>query len=388
MTGTWQRPVVAYAGSEDTTAPLVVLLHGRGADEQGILGLAGALPAGPQYAAVRAPIVEGGGFAWFANRGIGRPVGSSLRSTMDWFRGWLDDVAPAGRPVVLIGFSGGAAFAGGLALDAPSRYTGLAISHGTLPFDADLPVTPGRLAHLPVFVAQGEQDHVIPAELLTATWDYLMAESGAPTVGHRDTGGHGLSPGAVRALSGWLTERLDWYRHHAAPAAGPRAPSLWDALDGEPLPHRSGARPGVSWRIPQQQVTAQAPTALQERLAVAVAALDGVVVGPSHISVPGTRAFLATAPRGDSADFLVPSAGEFAHLHAPHDGSLHLALPPDLATDVVVQGWGQMHPLAGTRLTAGFVMVYGPRDDAELEIVLAIVRTSHQRALGLVMGAA
>jgi hypothetical protein len=25
---------------------------------------------------------------------------------MDWFRGWLDDVAPAGRPVVLVGFSG------------------------------------------------------------------------------------------------------------------------------------------------------------------------------------------------------------------------------------------------------------------------------------------
>ena len=36
------------------------------------------------------------GFAWFANRGIGRPVADSLRSTMDWFRGWLDEVAPAG----------------------------------------------------------------------------------------------------------------------------------------------------------------------------------------------------------------------------------------------------------------------------------------------------
>ena len=64
-----------------------------------ILGLAPHLPDGPQYAAVRAPIAEGGGFAWFANRGIGRPVAASLRSTMDWFRAWLDDVAPEGRPV-------------------------------------------------------------------------------------------------------------------------------------------------------------------------------------------------------------------------------------------------------------------------------------------------
>ena len=181
----WGPPVTVTTGSEDPTAPLVVLLHGRGADERSIIGLSSALPVGPAYAAVRAPIAAGGGFAWFANRGIGRPVGPSLRATMDWFRGWLDDVAPNGRPVVLIGFSGGAAFAGGLALDDPARYAGLAVSHGTLPFDADLPVSAGRLAHLPVFVAQGDQDQVIPGELLAATWDYLLGDSGAPTVRRR-----------------------------------------------------------------------------------------------------------------------------------------------------------------------------------------------------------
>ena len=44
---------------------------------------------------------------------------TSLEATMRWFRGWLDAVAPAGRPVVLVGFSGGAAFAGGLVLTDP-----------------------------------------------------------------------------------------------------------------------------------------------------------------------------------------------------------------------------------------------------------------------------
>ena len=119
-----------------------MLLHGRGSHEREILALADHLPAGPPYAAVRAPIAEGGGYAWFANRGIGRPVAESLRATMDWFRGWLDDVAPAGRPVVLVGFSGGAAFAGGLVLDDPARYAGAAILYGTLPFDAGVPSTP------------------------------------------------------------------------------------------------------------------------------------------------------------------------------------------------------------------------------------------------------
>jgi phospholipase/carboxylesterase len=96
----------------------------------------------PAYAAVRAPIAEGGDYAWFANRGIGRPVAESLTDTMSWFHAWLDGV------------------------------------HGTLPFDAGVPTDPNRLAGLPVLVAQGDQDAVIPRELLDRTWDYLVGDSG------------------------------------------------------------------------------------------------------------------------------------------------------------------------------------------------------------------
>jgi phospholipase/carboxylesterase len=211
----WVAPVVATAGSTDSAAPLVVLLHGRGSHEQEILGLVDHLPGGPAYAAVRAPIVEGGGYAWFANRGIGRPVESSLRATMDWFRSWLDDVAPQGRPVVLVGFSGGAAFAGGLLLDDPERYAGAAILYGTLPFDAGVPTTPARLSGVPVVVLQGEQDTVIPRELLDRTWDYLNGESGAPTVAVRHPGGHGITEGALATVGGWLQERLAFLAHRA-----------------------------------------------------------------------------------------------------------------------------------------------------------------------------
>ena len=378
-TALFSAPVVATAGSTDPSAPLVVLLHGRGSAESEIIGLAGALPAGPAYAAVRAPIAEGGGFAWFANRGIGRPVAESLRATMDWFSGWLDGVAPAGRPVVLVGFSGGAAFAGGLVLDDPTRYAGVAVLYGTLPFDAGVPTTPGRLAGVPAFVAQGTQDTVIPRELLDRTWNYLLGESGAPTIARRDPVGHAIGREALADLGGWLHERLSFALRRPVPDAGP---TTWTGLPDGVLPVRRGARPEVTAHIPQSQRSDNASAALQQRLFARLVALSGVSTGQSAISVPGARGLFVGAPQGPGDAILVPAAGEFAHVHPEHDGSLHLALPPALAVDAITRGWAVAHPLAGVRLSPGMVLVYGPRDDLDLAIVAGIVATAHAWATG------
>jgi phospholipase/carboxylesterase len=379
---TFAPPVVATYGETDPAAPLVVLLHGRGSSEREILALAPHLPEGVAYAAVRAPIGEGGGFAWFANRGIGRPVTESLADTMKWFRDWLDEVAPAGRPVVLVGFSGGAAFAGGLVLHDPARYAGAAILYGTLPFEVGLSVEPGRLAHLPVFVAQGEGDHVIPRELLDRTWDYLLSVSGAPTLAQRQAGGHQLTADTVHHLGEWIAHRLAFVHHHVAAPVGPRPRVTWPTLPGGVLPARAGSPPEVSWTIPQQQESQNAPTDLQERLFASARDLAGVQVGPSRISVPGARGLTLRDGSDDEQAFLVPQVGEFAHLHPAHDGSLHLVLPPTLAADVSAKGWGRPHMWAGTRLSAGFMMVYGPRDETELATVLGIVTASHAYASG------
>ena len=318
---TFAPPVVATYGSPDPAAPLVVLLHGRGSDEREILGLAAHLPAGPQYAAVRAPIAEGGGYAWFANRGIGRPVAGSLRSTMDWFRGWLAEAAPAGRPVILVGFSGGAAFAGGLVLDDPARYAGAAVLYGTLPFEAGLPTAPGRLAHVPVFVARGEGDHVIPRDLLDRTLTYLLSESGAPTVAERQPGRHQLTASTVRHLGDWIAHRLAFAADHGATPAGPRG-QVTATLPGGQLPHRAGPPPEVSWTIPQQQESDSAPAHLQEQLLAKVRTLPGVELGPWRISVPGAR-----GPRDEDELATVLGIVTASHAHATGEGRQPPAAP-------------------------------------------------------------
>ena len=45
-TDAFGKPVVATHGANDPSAPLVVLLYGRGSSEQEILSLAPLLPAG------------------------------------------------------------------------------------------------------------------------------------------------------------------------------------------------------------------------------------------------------------------------------------------------------------------------------------------------------
>jgi phospholipase/carboxylesterase len=149
-------------------------------------------------------------------------------------------------------------------------------------------------------------------------------------------------------------------------------------LPGGVLPERRGSRPAISHRIPQQQISDNAPAELQERLFDRATGLAGVTSGPSAISVPGARGFVLDPPlRGPADAFLVPAAREFAHLHPGYDGSLHLALPPALAADAIRKGWAVPHPWAGVRLSPGFVLVYGPRDDDDLAVIAAIVETSH-----------
>ncbi len=213
-------PVVLRRGSTDPAAPLVVLLHGRGATEADVIGLADHLHAGeggPELVALRAPIAEGGGFAWFANAGIGRPLPDSLAASTAWFRTWLDAEAPLDverpRPVVLVGFSGGATFAGGALLADPSRFVGLATLFATLPFDAGVPTTPGHLAGAAVFVAQGDADTVIPPELQRRTWEYLHETSGAALTAVRTPGGHGMTADVVVALREWLSAVLETVQH-------------------------------------------------------------------------------------------------------------------------------------------------------------------------------
>lgn len=144
------------------------------------------------------------------------------------------------------------------------------------------------------------------------------------------------------------------------------------------FPHRAGPRPRTTPTNPHTQLEQNAPAELQEKVAEFMFGLQCVDEVPSRISVPGARAMWLhdSCHAGPRNAFMV--GREFCHLHPEYDGSLHLNLPDDVLDVAVEKGWAEPHPLAARGLIPrNVVMVYGPRDDDELEVVKALIAASH-----------
>jgi len=147
------------------------------------------------------------------------------------------------------------------------------------------------------------------------------------------------------------------------------------------LPKRFGARPATTPTNPHTQLEQNAPVHLQRLVAQHMFRLDCVEETTSLVSVPGARAAVLAfgCAAGPSDAFMAER--EFCHIHPESDGSLHLNLPPEAAQHAIEQGWAEQHPLAARGIVPStVVMVYGPRDEAELNVVQRLVSTSHQFA--------
>ncbi len=60
-------------------------------------------------------------------------------------------------------------------------------------------------------------------------------------------------------------------------------------------------------------------------------------------------------------------------------------LPEPVARQVIDRGWGEFHPLVEQGMMPPTnVMVFGPRDDQELDVVWQIVRASYDAAQGTI----
>lgn len=200
----------------DKRPPLLLLLHGIGADENDLAPLAGMLPPQLKVVSLRAPHSYYTGRAWFQIEW--RPDGTVIPDTGQ-ARASLSELvsaletAPAlfgtdpARTFVL-GFSQGAMMSLGALHTAPGRLAGVMLLSGRHSEDL-FPLAVGReaIARVPVLAAHGLYDEVLPVENGRRT--KAAFEGFHPDFTYREFPvAHGISEDELEWIADWLEKRL------------------------------------------------------------------------------------------------------------------------------------------------------------------------------------
>jgi phospholipase/carboxylesterase len=197
-------------------AGLLVLHHGRGADEHDLLGLADVLdPERRMHVATpRAPLSLPGwpGHHWYVVRRVGYPDHETFHASYRdlaafhdtlWGRTGIDP-----QRTVLGGFSMGSvmSYALGLGPDRPAPAGILAFS-GFIPTVEDWrPDLAGR-EHLRAFIAHGRSDPIMDIELARGARN-LLGSAKLRVDYHESPAGHHIDPAHMPAAIAWLRETL------------------------------------------------------------------------------------------------------------------------------------------------------------------------------------
>lgn len=204
------------ATSTDERAPLLVLLHGIGTDENDLFPIADLLDPRFQVVSLRAPGTYVMGHSWFhidfEPNGTVVPDVPGARRTLADLQRWLA-AAPARfgtdpARTVLLGFSQGAMMSLGIVRTAPEQVAAVVALSGRAPgelFPASAP--PDAVAAVPLFVGHGLYDDVLPIAHGRATQE---AFAGSADVTYREYPvAHGITDAELRDVAAWLTARLD-----------------------------------------------------------------------------------------------------------------------------------------------------------------------------------
>ena len=119
--------------------PTLIMLHGRGSDEQDLFGLADYFDERLLVISARAPypFQYGGGFTWYDLMEVGKPDLTMFAESCHKLNQFFDDVKK-GYPVnpskiFLFGFSMGTMMSYSLALTRPKEISGIVANSGYIP---------------------------------------------------------------------------------------------------------------------------------------------------------------------------------------------------------------------------------------------------------------
>jgi phospholipase/carboxylesterase len=208
-----QFPVSVESQGTKTLYPTILALHGRGSNEQDLIGLAPHLPDDLLWISPRAPLRLGSNsYEWYRVKIIGRPDPEQVLSALETIDHLIDEIFTVypidPQKLFLFGFSQGALLSMCYALTHPTRIAGVIAQSGYVPSHVNLEIRQTDVRNKPFILTHGEHDTMIPIDWARTTRDFLE-KLGVYLSYHEFQMGHSVSMDSLEVISEWLEQHLE-----------------------------------------------------------------------------------------------------------------------------------------------------------------------------------
>ena len=194
-----------FVPGTDPSAPVLLLLHGTGGDEDDLLGLGKLLLPDAALLSPRGKVLENGAPRFFRRLAAGVFDEADLIARTAELAAFVRDAAAAydldAKRVIGVGFSNGANIAAAMLLLHPD------VLRAAVLLRAMVPLTPPRMPDLSgvsVYLSAGRYDTMIPPAN-TEQLATMLREAHADVTLAWTPQGHNLTPDEVDAARRWLT---------------------------------------------------------------------------------------------------------------------------------------------------------------------------------------
>lgn len=198
-------------------APLLIMLHGYGSDENDLFSFASELPEELLIVSARGPYkMQPFGNAWYAinfdaEKGKWND-NEQAKQSVELISKFIDEVSNAydvnKKNITLLGFSQGSILSYAVALTYPKKVKNIVALSGYVNKDI-LPnnLTNKDYSHLDFYCSHGSVDQVIPPDWARQTQPFLNALNIKNTYSEFPVG-HGVAPQNFYEFKEWLQKRI------------------------------------------------------------------------------------------------------------------------------------------------------------------------------------
>lgn len=204
--------VAPLSCDESGPHPTLILLHGRGTDENDLLGLTSSFDPRLLVVSIRAPYrFPYGGYTWFD---LDEQNGVNMDQLIEGCNALiqcLDDVQQKHsvdvKRIFLFGFSMGAMMSLTVSLSHPNRFKGVVAHSGMLPHDDKLKYRWNDLGGISFFIAHGTYDPIVPVEMGRKAHQRFM-DAKADVSYHEYPIQHTISEESLNDAAVWLQKKI------------------------------------------------------------------------------------------------------------------------------------------------------------------------------------